>query len=88
MPEAIRFEILLSKSATKQLDKLPDDVAERLLEAIQFLAFDPRPAGCKKRKDRDGYRIRRGDYRILYDVFDQILVVRVVAVGHRKDIYR
>lgn len=82
------FEILLTKSAIKQLDKLPDNVADRLLETIRTLAFDPRPMACKKLKGRDGYRIRQGDYRILYDVFDRILVVEVIAVGHRRDIYR
>jgi mRNA interferase RelE/StbE len=51
------------------------------------LANDPRPAGCKKLKGRDGYRIRVGDYRIIYQIIDHVLVVEVVALGHRKDIY-
>jgi len=85
MPE---YSILLTKTAAKQLDKLPDEVAETLLETIQSLAFDPRPPGCKKLKGRDGYRVRQGNYRILYDIFDQTLVVEVVALGHRKDVYQ
>ena len=84
MPE---YSVLLSKTATKQLDKLPDDVAALLFECINELAADPRPPGCKKLKGRDGYRIRQGNYRILYDIFDKTLVVEVVAIGHRKDIY-
>jgi mRNA interferase RelE/StbE len=51
------------------------------------LANDPRPPGCKKLKGRDGYRIRVGDYRIIYQIIDDVLVVNVVALGHRKDIY-
>ncbi len=55
--------------------------------AIYSLAANPRPHGCKKLKGRDGYRIRVGDYRIIYNIFDNILTVDVVALGHRKDIY-
>ncbi len=84
MPE---YTIFITKTAQKQLTKLPYDVAEMLLSAIQSLADDPRPPGCKKLKGRDGYRIRQGDYRIIYDIFDHILVVDIIAVGHRKDIY-
>lgn len=85
MPE---YSIFLTKTAAKQLDKLSDEVAETLLETIQSLASDPRPPGCKKLKGRDGYRVRQGNYRILYDIFDKMLVVEVVALGHRKDIYQ
>lgn len=85
MPE---YAVFLTKTAAKQLDKLPDDVAEMLLEVIQSLAFDPRPPGCKKLKGREGYRVKQGRYRILYDVSDKMLVVEVVALGHRKDVYQ
>lgn len=54
------FSIKLTKTAQKQLDKLPENIADLLLEAIQQLATEPRPHGCKKLKGRDGYRIRRG----------------------------
>lgn len=47
-----------------------------------------RPSGCKKLKGRDGYRIRIGNYRILYDIIDQTLIINVIAIGHRRDIYR
>ncbi|MFN0175801.1 MAG: type II toxin-antitoxin system RelE family toxin [Saprospiraceae bacterium] len=82
-----KYSIFITKTAQKQLDKLPDDVADILIEAIQELADDPRPSGCKKLKGRDGFRIRKGNYRIIYDVFDEILMIEVVALGHRKDIY-
>ena len=81
------YKIQISKPAQKQLDKLQNDVADRLIDAIYELAVDPRPAGCKKLKGRNGYRIREGDYRIIYDIIDNILLVEVVAVRHRKDIY-
>ena len=81
------FKIVITKTAQKQLDKLPDIVVETLSAVILSLADDPRPPGCKKLKGRDGWRIRQGNYRIIYDIFDEILVVEIVAVGHRKDIY-
>ncbi|MFC0776288.1 type II toxin-antitoxin system RelE family toxin [Terrimonas alba] len=55
--------------------------------AIYSLADNPRPHGYKKLKGRDAYRIRSGDYRIIYSIFDKILTVEVIAIGHRKDIY-
>jgi mRNA interferase RelE/StbE len=81
------YQIELTKTAAKQLDKLPDTIAFLLIDMIQTLAENPRPNGCKKLKGRTAYRIRQGDYRIIYDIYDEILVVDVIAVGHRKDIY-
>ncbi len=81
------YKITISKTAQKQLDKLQDNIADRLIGAIYSLADDPRPTGCKKLKGRDGYRIRDGDYRIIYNIFDNILLIDVIALGHRKDIY-
>lgn len=77
----------LSKKAIKQLDKLADDIAEPILIAIANLEGNPRPVGSIKLKGRDGYRIRIGNYRVIYEIFDSELVIDVVAVGHRKDIY-
>lgn len=82
------YTVVLTKTAQKQLDKLPDKTASTLLEALDELAENPSPDGCKKLKGRAGYRIRRGDYRIIYDVIDNVLVIEVVAVGHRRDIYQ
>jgi mRNA interferase RelE/StbE len=81
------YLIQIRKSAQKQLDKLSDDIADELLDAIENLAANPRPSGCKKLKGRDGYRIRKGDYRIIYNIFDNVLTVDIVAVGHRREIY-
>jgi mRNA interferase RelE/StbE len=55
---------------------------------IISLADNPKPQGCKKLKGRDGFRVRVGNYRIIYDVNDKILIVDVMDIGHRKDIYR
>ncbi len=82
-----KYTVFLSKRAKKELDKLDDLMANPILTAIGNLAEDPRPNGCKKLRGREGYRIRIGNYRVIYDVFDRQLVVDVIALGHRKDIY-
>jgi mRNA interferase RelE/StbE len=82
------YTVVLTNTAQKQLDKLPDSVAIPLLDAIEKLADEPRPDGCKKLKGRAGYRVRRGDYRIIYDIQNDLLIVNVVAIGHRREAYR
>lgn len=82
-----RYTISISKTAQKQLDKLSDRIAAPIIDAISSLANNPRPNGCKKLKGRSGYRIRKGDFRIIYDIFDNILLINVIAVGDRKEIY-
>ena len=82
-----RYTVVITKSAQKQLDRLSDHIAEPILSVISNLANNPRPNGCKKLQGRSSYRIRKGDYRIIYDIFDHILVVDVIAIGNRKDIY-
>ncbi|MDZ4792946.1 MAG: type II toxin-antitoxin system RelE/ParE family toxin [Bacteroidota bacterium] len=66
---------------------LPDSVAGILIAAIRDLAANPSPSGCKKLKGRDGYRIRKGDFRNIYDIYDKILTVQVITIGNRRDIY-
>jgi mRNA interferase RelE/StbE len=85
MPE---YTAILSKKAQKQLDKLSDAIAGPILEAIGDLEKDPRPQGYKKLTGRAGYRVRAGNYRIIYDIFDKQLTVNVIAIGDRKDIYQ
>ena len=82
------YAIVLSKKAQKQLDKLPDNIAEPIFDAISLLENEPRPTGCKKLQGREGYRIRIGNYRVIYEVYDTELVIDVVTLGHRKDIYK
>ena len=81
------YTVQLSKKAEKALDKLSDHIANPILDAIGGLASNPRPKGCKKLKGRNGYRIRLGNYRVIYEVFDSVLLVDVIVLGHRKDIY-
>lgn len=82
------YEILLSKATRKQLASLPVFIHNKIIEDISALAEVPRPAGCKKLKGyKNAYRIRVGDYRIIYEVEDKILRVIIIAIGHRKDIY-
>lgn len=83
----IKYSISLSKRAQKYLDKLSDNIAKPVFQAIKNLENDPRPHGYKKLKGRDGYRIRIGDYRVIYEIFDNTLLIEVIALGNRKDIY-
>jgi len=85
MPE---YTAVLSKKAQKQLDKLTDAIAEPILETIAGLEKNPRPQGCKKLKGRDGYRVGAGNYRVIYEIFDKQLIVEIIAIGDRKDIYQ
>jgi mRNA interferase RelE/StbE len=66
---------------------LPDQIVNQIIEALSLLEDNPRPSGCKKLKGREGYRIRTGVYRIIYDIFEQELLIDVIASGHRKEIY-
>lgn len=81
------YSVEISETAVKQLDKLPNTISDDLIKVIQSLKENPRPNGCKKLNGRKGYRVRKGNYRIVYDVYDKILVIEVIAVGHRKNIY-
>jgi mRNA interferase RelE/StbE len=81
------YTVILPKSVQKQLNSLSDAVVLILINALQELASEPRPNGCKKLKGREAYRIRKGNYRIIYEIQDQQLIIQVIAIGHRKDIY-
>ena len=83
------YRVEFAPSALRQLRKL-DRVAQRRVQAaVELLAGEPRPSGAKKLVGGDGeWRVRTGDYRIIYEIHDGILLVLVVAVGHRRDIYR
>lgn len=82
------YEVLLKPAAQRQLKKLPRNVQGELIAFIERLSQDPRPPGCKKLKGRQSqYRVRLGDYRVIYSIEEMALVVRVIKVGHRRDIY-
>lgn len=83
------YRVDIAKGVAKDLKSLPKRERRRLYRAIARLAENPRPPGCRKMTVPGNHdRIRVGDYRIIYRVEDEILVVLVVRVGHRKDIYR
>jgi mRNA interferase RelE/StbE len=83
------YAIAISKSVQKQIDNLPNDVIERVIEKIQNLALEPRPDGIVKLKGSDNeYRIRIGDYRVRYEIDDESQLVQILQCKHRKDVYK
>jgi mRNA interferase RelE/StbE len=82
-------QILIRRPAEKEIASLPPKIRSRVAEKIRALAEDPRPAGCKKLSGEDrAWRIRIGDYRVVYEVNDTARYVEVRVVAHRKDVYR
>ena len=84
----MRYRVEILRRAARALSKLPEKDYRHVRDAIRALGEDPRPPGCKKLVGRDGWRTRVGRYRVIYEVNDAVLVVLVLDVGDRKDIYR
>ena len=84
----MKFQIILPKSVQKELDRLPDEITSRILARLTALENNPRPADVKKLKGRSAWRIRVGDYRVIYEIRDRFLQIIVVTIGHRREIYR
>ena len=81
------YRVVIDKPALKALSKIPPPFFDKLTQAIRNLGANPRPNGCKKLKGRPGYRIRVGDYRVIYDINDSIVTIYILSIGDRKDIY-
>lgn len=81
------YRLNFSKQAFKELEKINEPYYSNIKTAIISLADNPRPQGYIKLKGKDGFRIRVGDYRVIYNIFDSELIVDVITLGHRKDIY-
>ena len=81
------FRIVIKKSAAKEIERIEKKDRIRIIEKIRSLASDPRQFGSKKLSGQEKYRIRQGNYRILYQIVDDELIINVVKVGHRRDIY-
>ncbi len=82
------YRVEIASAAVRQLRKLDRTAQRRVQAAIELLAVEPRPSGAKKLVGGDGeWRVRTGDYRVVYEIHDSVLLVLVVAVGHRRDIY-
>ncbi|WP_428118369.1 type II toxin-antitoxin system RelE family toxin [Candidatus Poriferisodalis sp.] len=84
-----QYKVEIARRAVKSIARLPRREQLRVRVAVDLLADEPRPPGCVALADEDSvYRVRVGDYRIVYEVVDDRLVVQVVRVGHRRDVYR
>jgi mRNA interferase RelE/StbE len=84
----MKYEVILPRSVRKVLDRLPDEIADRLLKHLGALESNPRQAGATKLKGRDAWRIRVGDYRVIYEIHDRVLQVIVITIGHPREVYR
>lgn len=83
------YSIVFANSAKRQFDKLPRGAQQRLGNVIEQLANDPRPPGMVKLSGEDGlYRVRSGDYRVIYQIQDGRCLILVLTVGHRREVYR
>lgn len=82
------YSVEIKVSAASEIERLPRRDRSRVMKRIADLVEDPRPPGCEKLSGGERYRVRQGDYRIVYSVEDPRLVVWVVKVGHRRDVYR
>ena len=78
----------MTRSAAKELGKVPATERRRIVKRIRALAVNPRPAGCEKLSGDDKFRLRQGDYRILYEIGNAELIVTVVRIGNRKEVYK
>ena len=82
------YKLLIKPSAVKELEGIPEKDRQRIVYRIQGLAENPRPRGCEKLSDQDKYRLRQGKYRILYQIQDEEVIVIVVRVAKRGEVYK
>lgn len=83
------YKIEISSTAEKTLRKIPKKDLGKVIETIQILSINPYPPGCRKLSGEDGvYRVRQGNYRIIYEVDDQKITIFVLKIGHRSDVYK
>ena len=82
------YRLLIKPSAAKELEALPAKDRKRIAAKLQQLASDPRPPGTEKLSGQEKYRLRQGDYRVVYSVDDNESAVLIVKIGHRRDVYR
>jgi mRNA interferase RelE/StbE len=82
------YSVVIKRSAEKEIQRRPAGIRRLVVRRILALADDPRPHGSQKLSGEDKYRIRQGDYRVVYTIEDAIVTVTVVRVAHRSDVYR
>jgi mRNA interferase RelE/StbE len=83
-----KYNVIFTKSSFKELDAIPRKDAQKILKRASELAEKPRPMGCEKLSARPLYRVRQGDYRIVYFINDPDKTVDIIKIGHRREIYR
>ena len=83
-----KYKIYIKPTAVKELQKIPKRDVSKIIDKIRSLSSNPRPPGCEKLSADEKYRVRQGRYRIIYSIEDGKLVVLVIKIGHRKDVYR
>jgi mRNA interferase RelE/StbE len=83
-----KYKIEIKRSASKELNSLPNKEIKKIINSINQLIENPRPINSKKLSASERYRLRVGDYRILYEIEDLILIVYIIKIAHRKDVYR
>lgn len=83
-----KYRIEIKKSAAKEIERLSRKDINSVVDKIASLSDNPRPHGCQRLSGQEKYRIRCGDYRILYSIEDKILIIYIVKVGHRRGVYR
>ena len=83
-----RYSVTIKPSAAKELESIPKKTIRQMVSRIHGLAEDPRPHGVEKLSGEERYRLRQGDYRVVYSIDDEMGVIDVVKVGHRREVYR
>ena len=83
-----KYSVLIKPTVEKQLDDIPKKILRQILSRINSLENNPRPQGSEKLSGQERYRVRQGDYRIVYGINDRLRTVEVVRVGHRREVYR
>jgi mRNA interferase RelE/StbE len=84
----MKYSLSILPRAQKELAQIPSRDYTRLVKAINDLGDDHRPAGCRKLTDREGWRIRVGDFRVIYEIDDDRRSITILHVGNRRDVYR
>ena len=84
----VMYQLIVERRAAKEIRLLPNEVLSKVIKAIDSLKQNPRPHGVKKLFTEDGWRVRSGDYRVLYTIDDKQKIVTVYRIKHRKDVYR
>jgi len=83
-----KYKILIKTSASEELGKIQKKDLLKIIKRIQKLALNPRPQGCQKLSALERYRIRQGNYRIIYSISDQDFEIHIIKIGHRREVYK